>query len=88
MFTYKCGYNDFISKCTDTDSLHVTQIDLLQNDTFAVLNSFFKRIFACKLSDDFSGFFDTIGTGKRNRAGALVLWNGRIPLYPKWIRAS
>ena len=37
MFTYKCGYNDFISKYTDINSLHVTQIDLLQNDTFAVL---------------------------------------------------
>ena len=37
-----------------------------------------KRIFACKLSDDFSGFVDTCGTGKRNRAGALVLGNGSI----------
>ena len=37
-----------------------------------------KRIFACKLSDDFSGFVYTYGTGKRNRAGALVLGNGRI----------
>ena len=48
---------------------------------FAVLNSLFsdlKRIFACKLSDDFSGFVDTCGTGKRNRAGALVLGNGWI----------
>ena len=48
---------------------------------FAVLNSLVsdvKRIFACKLSDDFSGFVDTCGTGKRNRAGALVLGNGRI----------
>ena len=33
-FTFKCGYNDFISKYTDTNSLHVTQIDLLHNDTF------------------------------------------------------
>ena len=32
-------------------------------------------IFAC---DDFSGFVDTCGTGKRNRAGALVLGNGSI----------
>ena len=48
---------------------------------FAVLNSLVsdvKRIFACKLSDDFSGFVDTCGTGKRNRAGALVFGNGRI----------
>ena len=30
------------------------------------------------LSDDFSGFVDTCGTGKRNRAGALVLGNGSI----------
>ena len=28
----------------------------------------------------FSGFVDTCGTGKRNRAGALVLGNGRIDL--------
>ena len=34
-----------------------------------------------KLSDDFSGFVDTCGTGKRNRSGALVLWNGRIGSY-------
>ena len=33
-FTFKCGYNDFISKYTDIYSLHVTQIDLLYNDTF------------------------------------------------------
>ena len=33
-FTFKCGYNDFISKDTDINSLHVTQIDLLHNDTF------------------------------------------------------
>ena len=48
---------------------------------FAVLNSLVsdvKKIFACKLSDDLSGFVDTCGTGKRNRAGALVLGNGRI----------
>ena len=31
-----------------------------------------------ELSDDFSGFVDTCETGKRNRAGALVLGNGRI----------
>ena len=51
--------------------------------SFAVLNSLVsdvKRIFACKLSDDFSGFVDTCETGKRNRAGALVLGNGRIEL--------
>ena len=48
---------------------------------FAVFNSLVsdvKRIFACKLSDDFSGFVDTCGTGKRNRAGALALGNGSI----------
>ena len=33
-FNFKCGYNDFISKYTGINSLHVTQIDLLQNDTF------------------------------------------------------
>ena len=33
-FTFKCGYNDFISKYSDINSLHVTQIDLLHNDTF------------------------------------------------------
>ena len=33
-FTFKCGYNDFISKYTDINSLHVTQIDLLHNDIF------------------------------------------------------
>ena len=53
---------------------------------FAVLNllvSDVKKIFACKLGDDFSGFVDTCGTGKRNRAGALVLGNGKIvfPLH-------
>ena len=51
---------------------------------FAVLNLVVsdvkERIFACKLSDDISGFVDTCGTGKRNRAGALVLGNGRISL--------
>ena len=39
---------------------------------FAVLNSLVsdvKRIFACKLSDDSSGFVDTCGTGKCNRVG-------------------
>ena len=48
---------------------------------FAVFNSLIsdvKRIFACKLSDDFSGFTDTCGTGKRNRVGAFVLGNGKI----------
>ena len=48
---------------------------------FAILNSLVsdvKRIFACKLCDDFSGFVDTCGTGKRNRAGALILGNGSI----------
>ena len=33
-FTFKCGYNDFIFKYIDINSLHVTQIDLLHNDTF------------------------------------------------------
>ena len=32
-FTFKCGY-DFIFKYTGINSLHVTQIDLLHNDTF------------------------------------------------------
>ena len=32
--TFKCEYNDFISKYTDINNLHVTQIDLLHNDTF------------------------------------------------------
>ena len=32
-FTFKCGYNDFISKYTDINSLHVTQINLLHNNT-------------------------------------------------------
>ena len=39
-----------------------------------------RRIFACKLSDDFSGFVDTCGTGKRNCTGALVLGKGRIQI--------
>ena len=34
IFTYKCGCNDFISKYTDINSLHIKQIDLLQNDIF------------------------------------------------------
>ena len=33
-FTFKCRYNNFISKYTDINSLHVTQINLLHNDTF------------------------------------------------------
>ena len=33
-FTSKCGYNYFISQYTDTNSLHVTQINLLHNNTF------------------------------------------------------
>ena len=33
-FTFKCGYNYLISKYTDINSLHVTHIDLLYNDTF------------------------------------------------------
>ena len=33
-FTFKCGYNYFIFKYTDINSLHVTQIDLLHSDTF------------------------------------------------------
>ena len=32
-FTFKCGYNDFISKYTDINSLHATQITLLHNNT-------------------------------------------------------
>ena len=53
---------------------------------FAVLNLLArlickKRIFVCKLSDDLSSFVDTCGTGKRNRAGALVLWNGSIHFW-------
>ena len=34
VFTYKCGYNNFTSKYTDINNLHVTQIDLLHYDTF------------------------------------------------------
>ena len=87
-FTFKCGYNDFISKYTDINSLHVTQIDLLHNDTFLQylihLFQMWKRIFACKISDDFSGFVDTCRTGKRNRAGALVLGNGSIQNINLW----
>ena len=32
-FTFKCGYNDFIPKYTDINSLHETQINLLHNNT-------------------------------------------------------
>ena len=32
-FTFKCGCNNFISKCTDINSSHVTQINLLHNNT-------------------------------------------------------
>ena len=52
------------------------------------LEVYFFRIFACKLSDDFSGFVDACRTGKRNRAGALIFGNGRISLISnlnKWI---
>ena len=52
---------------------------------FAVLNSLVsdvERIFACKLSDDFSGFVDTCGTGKRNRTGRsyseMGEWNASL----------
>ena len=38
-FTFKCGYNDFISKYTGINSLHVTQINLCHNKPVAVLNS-------------------------------------------------
>ena len=38
-FTFKCGYNDFIFKYTDINSLHVTQIDLLHNDTFSFVDT-------------------------------------------------
>ena len=44
-FTFKCGYNYFISKYTDINSLHVTQIDLLHNYTFC--STGFAR-FRCK----------------------------------------
>ena len=43
--TFKCGYNYFISQYTDTYSLHVTQIDLLHNNTFC--STQFAR-FRCK----------------------------------------
>ena len=44
-----------------------------------------KKIFACKLSDDFSGFVDRCGTGKCNRAGALVMGNRRIAsIVSRW----
>ena len=33
-FTFKCGYNYFVSKYRDINSLNVTQIDLLHTDTF------------------------------------------------------
>ena len=45
MLTYKCGYNYFIFKYTDINSLHITQIDLLHNDTFC--STYFAR-FRCK----------------------------------------
>ena len=84
-FTFICDYNYFISKYTDINSLHVTQIDLLHNDTFcSTLFACFrckKRIFAC---DDFSGFVDTCETGKHNRVGALVLGNRSI-VTPFWL---
>ena len=46
-FAFKCGYrpNDFISKYTDINSLHVTQIDLHHNDTLC--STEFAR-FRCK----------------------------------------
>ena len=44
--TFKCGYNDFISKYTDINSLHVTQVDLLHNDTFCSTFKFAR--FRCK----------------------------------------
>ena len=44
-FTFKCGYNDFISKYTDINSLHITQIDLLHNYTFC---STWFACFRCK----------------------------------------
>ena len=84
-------------KYTDINSLHVTQIDLLHNDTFCITFKYTQRSFftsetselkftrfRCKkgslrvISDDFSGCVDTCGTGKRNRARALVLGNGSI----------
>ena len=44
-FTFKCGYNNFISKYTNINSLHVTQINLLHNDNFC--STLFTR-FKCK----------------------------------------
>ena len=44
-FTFKCGYNDFISKFTDINSLHVTQINLLHNNICC--STYFAR-FRCK----------------------------------------
>ena len=50
---------------------------------FAVLNSLVsdvkKKIFACKLSDDFSGFVDTCGTGKRNHVVRSYWEIGEFP---------
>ena len=80
-FTFKCGYNDFISKYTDINSLHVTQIDLLHNDTFCSTFTRFRRKKGSLRVNSVMilvVFVDTCGTGKRNRAGALVLGNGRI----------
>ena len=44
-FTFKCGYNDFISKYTDINSLHATQITLIHNNTYC--STKFAR-FRCK----------------------------------------
>ena len=83
-FTIKRGYNYFISKYTAINSLRVTQINLLHNDTFC--STWFAH-FRCKKGSlhvnsvmILEVFIDTCGTGKRNYAGALVLGNGRI--YP------
>ena len=38
----------------------------------------YKRICACKLSDDFSGFVDTCGTGKRNCTGRSYWETGEL----------
>ena len=35
-FTFKCEYNNFISKYIDINSLHVTQIDLQSNVAYVV----------------------------------------------------
>ena len=43
-FTFKCGCNNFVSKYTDINSLHVTQIDLLHNNTFRSTNSFISDV--------------------------------------------